>query len=133
MTLGCSFFDEIVHRQPEQGSGVAVVEVDLIDSMRGPGGSLHGGIIATLIDVAGANAVARESGRPLATTTSSISYLSAARVGPIRAEASVLRLGTNHGVAEVRVYDLGKDRRLIAVGLLTLSFLPGDIYEARTT
>jgi uncharacterized protein (TIGR00369 family) len=132
MSIGCPFFDQLPHRRIETQDGVAV-ELDLIDSLRGPGGSLHGGAIATLIDVAGASAVALRSGRLVATSSSAVSYLSAGRVGPIRAEAVVLRLSKNHGVADVRVYDVGKERRLVAAAHLTLSFLPGDSFEARTT
>lgn len=132
MSIGCPFFDQLPHRRTDLPDGVAV-ELDLIDSLRGPGGALHGGAIATLIDVAGASAVAQASGRLVATSASSVSYLAAGRVGPIRAEASVLRLATNHGVADVRVYDTGKDNRLVAVGQLTLSFLAGDMFVAKTS
>jgi uncharacterized protein (TIGR00369 family) len=59
----------------------------------------------------------------------SVNYLAGARVGPIRAEAEVLRVGTTHGVAEVRVHDVGKGDRLVAVGHVTVNFLTGDDYQ----
>ncbi len=131
MSIGCPFFDQLPHRFVDHPDGIAV-ELDLIDSLRGPGGALHGGAVATLVDVAGASAVAKASGRLVATSSAAVSYLSAGRVGPIRAEAAVLRLATNHGVADVRVYDAGKDDRLVAVAQLTLSFLPGDVFDHKT-
>jgi uncharacterized protein (TIGR00369 family) len=132
MSIGCPFFDEIPHRMSPIPDGMSV-ELDLIDSLRGPAGSLHGGAVATLVDVAGASAVAAASGRLVATSSSSVSYLAAGRVGPIRADAVVLRLATNHGVADVRVHDAGKDDRLVAVAQLTVSFLAGDAYDHRTS
>jgi len=132
MSIGCPFFDQLPHRRIETADGITV-ELDLIDALRGPGGSMHGGAIATLIDVAGASVVAQRSGRLVATSSSAVNYLSAARVGPIRAEAVVLRVAKNHGVADVRVYDAGKDHRLVTAAQLTLSFLPGETFEAKTS
>jgi uncharacterized protein (TIGR00369 family) len=131
MTLGCPFLDEIPHRVVASPEGVAIVEIDVIDPIRGPAGSVHGGVIASLLDVAGALVVAQTSGRPMATTTIAISYVGAARIGPIRAEATILRIAANHAVSDIRAYDEGKDRRLIAVGQLTVSFLAGDDYVPR--
>jgi len=110
-----------------------VVELDIVDDVRGPGGSVHGGIVASLIDCAGASAVAHASKRLVATTNLSISYLAAGRVGPLRALAECLRAGRNHGVAEVRVYDAGKDDRLVATAVVTLSFLEGTDFSSKTT
>jgi uncharacterized protein (TIGR00369 family) len=128
MTLGCGLFDGLPHRI-SAGDGGAVIELDLTDDVRGPGGSLHGGVLASLMDVAGALAVTRTSSRVGATSALSVSYLAGARVGPIRAAAEVLRVGASHGVAEVRVHDAGKGDRLVAVGHVTVTFLAGDDYQ----
>jgi uncharacterized protein (TIGR00369 family) len=128
MTLGCDLLDGLPHRI-SAGNGGAVVELDMADAARGPGGSLHGGLLASLMDVAGALAVTRASGRVGATSALSVNYLAGARIGPIRAEAAVLRVGANHGVAEVRVHDAGKEDRLVAVGHVTVTFLAGDDYQ----
>jgi len=125
MTLGCGLLDGLPHRITT-GDGAAVIELDLTDDVRGPGGSLHGGILASLMDVTGALAVTRAADRVGATSALALSYLSGARVGPVRAEGEVLRVGANHGVAEVRVLDAGKGDRLVAVGHVTVSFLAGD-------
>jgi uncharacterized protein (TIGR00369 family) len=131
MGLGCDLLDGIPHRT-STGEGGAVVELDMTDAVRGPGGSLHGGVLASLMDVAGALAVTTTSSRVGATSAISVSYLAGARVGPVRADASVLRVGASHGVAEVRVHDVGKDGRLVAVGHVTVTFLAGDDYQRIT-
>ena len=131
MTLGCGLLDGLPHRITTD-DGRAVIELDLTDDVRGPGGSLHGGILGSLIDVTGALAVTRQAERVGATSALAINYLSGARVGPVRAEGSVLRVGANHGVAEVRVHDAGKGDRLVAVGHVTISFLAGDDYPRIT-
>ncbi len=108
-----------------------VVELDIGDPMRGPSGAVHGGLVASLIDCAGASAVTSASRRPPATSNLSVSYLAAARVGPLRAEATTLRIGRHHGVCDVRVYDVGKDRRLVATATVTVNFLDGTEFNPK--
>jgi uncharacterized protein (TIGR00369 family) len=127
MSLGCPMLDELPHRIRVDDEHVAV-ELDVTDGMRGPGGAVHGGLVASLIDCAGAVAVARASQRLVATANASISYLAAGRAGPLVAGASAIRVGSHHGVAEVRVHDAGRADRLVATALVTLSFLPGETF-----
>ncbi|HWC38414.1 MAG TPA: PaaI family thioesterase [Acidimicrobiales bacterium] len=122
--------DELAHRFRLDEERVAM-ELDVTDEMRGPSGAVHGGLVASLIDCAGATAVARASGRPVATANASISYLAAGRVGPLLANASAIRVGSNHGVAEVRVCDAGQGDRPVASALVTLSFLSGKAFTRR--
>jgi uncharacterized protein (TIGR00369 family) len=126
MALGCQLFDTLPHRHLVEGEAV-IVELDITDDMRGPAGTVHGGLVATLVDCAGASAVAHTSGRLVATSSVALNYLSGGRIGPLRARAQTLRVGQHHGVAEVHVHDVGKDR-LIASALITLSFLAGESY-----
>jgi uncharacterized protein (TIGR00369 family) len=130
--LGCEFFDRLSSRHLDMDDG-AGVEIDITDDLRGPAGSVHGGIVATLIDVAGASALHRATGRPVATASASIQYLSAGRVGPMRATATVLRTSDTLGVAEVRVVDVGKDSRLMAAAHVTCRLLPGEGFTRTTT
>jgi uncharacterized protein (TIGR00369 family) len=111
--------------------GMHVVELDVGDEMRGPSGAVHGGLVASLIDCAGASAVAGASRRPPATSNLSVSFLAAARVGPLQARADVLRIGRHHGVCDVRVHDVGKDDRLVATALVTINFLDGSEFTPR--
>jgi len=100
----------------------AAVAVELVirPDLCGPAGSLEGGVVATLADVAGAAAAARALGTMVATEHISVSYLAPGRVGPVRAVGTPLRVGRRDVVAEVRVLDLGQEGRLMAVALVTV-------------
>ena len=132
MPLGCPMLDELPHRFRVDGDQVTV-ELDVTDDVRGPSGAVHGGLVASLIDCAGAFAVARASERLVATANASISYLAAGRVGPLLASASAIRVGSHHGVAEIRVCDAGQGDRLVASALLTVSFLSGEAFTRRAS
>lgn len=85
---------------------------------------VHGGVIATLIDVAGAAAAASgcEAGsmRGGATGSLNIQYLEAARAASLRAVASVLRRGRRQVVSEVSVYAESADEaELVARALMS--------------
>jgi uncharacterized protein (TIGR00369 family) len=125
LPIGCPLLDALPHHQWTEGDDV-IVDLDVTPAMRGPGGGVHGGLVASLVDCAGASAVALASRRPVATSAASISYLAPARVGPLRARATPLRVGTTTGVAAVTVKDAGKADRLVASALVTLALLPGD-------
>jgi uncharacterized protein (TIGR00369 family) len=126
MSMGCQLLDQLRHRSYDQ-DGVHIVELEVSDDILGPGGAVHGGIIASLVDRAGAYAVARDSQRVVATSNMALNYLALADVGPLRAMASTLRVGRQLGVVEVKVVDAGRDDRLVATALVTLSYLTGDL------
>ena len=107
----------------ERDSGALTVEMDVRDDLRGPAGSLEGGVVSTLIDVAGASAIAVKALSMVATQHMAVNFLAPGRVGPVRASAVPLRVGKHDGVAEVRVVDVGKDGRLMAVGTVTVRIL----------
>ena len=127
MSLGCEFLDQIPVRRSQDGDEYTV-EIDLTDDLRGPAGSMHGGLVTALVDIAAATAVAAVSGRLVATASTSTEYLAAGRVGPIRAIGKVERLSDSRAVAAVRVVDHGKDDRVMALALVGMSFLSGDSY-----
>jgi uncharacterized protein (TIGR00369 family) len=129
--LGCAFFDQLPHRPVDVDDGFAV-EIDVTDDMRGPAGSVHGGLVSMLVDVAAAAAISRATFRPVATASASIQYLAAGRVGPLRATGTVLRASEALGVVDVNVIDVGRDNRLLAVAHVTLRFLSGDGYVRQT-
>src|SRR5260370_33143021 len=93
------------------------------DDLRGPAGSLEGGVVSTLADVAGASAAALAAGGLVATEHISISFLAPGREGPIRATGVPLRVGRQDAVAEVRIVDTGEADRLMAVALVTVRVL----------
>lgn len=106
----------------DKEAGVVAVEMDIRDDLRGPAGSLEGGVVSTLADVAGASAVGFKVGL-VATEHIAVSFLAPGRVGPVRAVATLLRIGKHDGVCEVRVVDTGKDDRLMAVATVTVRVL----------
>jgi uncharacterized protein (TIGR00369 family) len=126
MSMGCQLLDQLRHRSYDR-DGVHIVELEVSEDILGPGGAVHGGIIASLVDRAGAYAVARDSQRVVATSNMALNYLALADVGPLRAMASTLRVGRQLGVVEVKVVDAGRDDRLVASALVTLSYLTGDL------
>jgi uncharacterized protein (TIGR00369 family) len=106
----------------EKGGPVDVL-MEMRDNLRGPAGSLEGGVVSTLADVAGATAAAFALAGMVATQHISISFLAPGRQGPIRATATVLRSSRDQAVTEVRVVDTGLDDRLMAVALVTVRAL----------
>ncbi len=78
----------------DDGSDGVSVEMNMRDDLRGPAGSLEGGVVSTLADVAGASAIARTVGM-VATQHVALSFLAPGRVGPIRATAVPLRFQTS--------------------------------------
>ncbi len=75
---------------------------------------LHGGVLASLVDVAGHAAVAVRVGRPVPTTHLSVDFLAAATGPEFRATARVLEQAPRRGWARVTVHDDGG--MLVAVG-----------------
>ena len=75
-------------------------------------GNLHGGAIATLIDVAAGSAAAQNSAfvpgqNTIVTADLHVRYLGRPRGDLVRAEAKVMRAGRQLVVVEVRVLDPG--------------------------
>lgn len=75
------------------------IEIELGDDVRALGAALHGGVVATLVDVAsniaavGSERYVFNSRMRLATVSMNIRYIAPARVGPIRATAEVVHAG----------------------------------------
>jgi uncharacterized protein (TIGR00369 family) len=129
MSMGCPLLDQLSFRSYDR-DGAHIVELDITDDIRGPTGAVHGGLVASLADRAGAYAAVVAGKRPVVTSTVALNYLAAATGGPLRAVAEVLRTGRQQGTVEVRVYDAGRDDRLVATALLTMSFMAGEIPRA---
>lgn len=76
---------------------------------------IHGGVIATLIDVTGDWAVATLGGQPVPTVDMRVDYLRVARNGEdLTAVGEVIRQGKNLAVADVAVYN--PHGQLVAIG-----------------
>ncbi len=81
----------LVDLQPD----LAVLKIDMRDDLRHPGGILHGGVTATLIDTAMAYAVRTrvERGVPTATIDLTIHYLRPHIDGTFTCTAKIVRAG----------------------------------------
>ncbi|MCB0995311.1 MAG: PaaI family thioesterase [Acidimicrobiales bacterium] len=123
-SLGCSLFNQLSYRfldAAELADGVdAAVELVVTDDVRGPAGPVHAGVIALLADVAGAMAVVARTDRVGATAAVAVHNLATAKVGPLRANATLLQASSTRAVADVKVLDVGMDDRLVAAGHITL-------------
>lgn len=121
-----AFFEHLGLRWTNMGAGSASVEIDIRDDLRGPVGTLQGGVIATLVDVAAATTAAQGSAGLVATSEMTLHFLAPGRIGPVRAVGELLRSRSGGAAVEVRVYDSGQDDRLMAVGLAAFSDLAGS-------
>lgn len=86
-------------------AGDHAVEIELGDELRNPWGILHGGVVATLVDLAAEHATGGGF-----TTDVVLHYLAPNRVGPVRAEARLLGTRADGNVLRVEVRDVGAER-----------------------
>ena len=77
-------------------------------------GYAHGGILATLIDIAADYALAVKIGAPVPTVDLRVDYHRAAMPGEFTGKARVLNLGRTFSTAEAMIYD--SEGRLLASG-----------------
>jgi uncharacterized protein (TIGR00369 family) len=90
--------------------GTVVIEMPVAPGAFNASGNLHGGAIATLVDVAAGSVAARTSSfRPgentLVTADLHVRYLGRPKGDVVRAEARVMRAGRQLIVVEIRVVD----------------------------
>ncbi len=80
----------------------------------------HGGVVASLVDTAGASSVFAghdfDKGARAATVSMTVNYTGAARSSDLVADATCVRRGRDLSFAEIRVSD--GDGRLVATGSL---------------
>lgn len=79
----------------------------------------HGGVIATLIDVAGHSCLAAKLGRRLPTIDMRVDYLRSAVDTNLVAHARIVRSGQTVGVCEVEIVD--DTQRKVAIGRCVFS------------
>jgi uncharacterized protein (TIGR00369 family) len=114
--LGLEYIDSTEAGPNEPGT--AVVRMPVGPDAYGASGNLHGGAIATLIDVAAASAAARNSAfvpgqNTLVTADIHVRYLGRPKGAYVDARAHVVRAGRQLIVVDCRVVD--EEDRVIAV------------------
>ncbi len=106
-----------------QGDGTSTVELDAADEHLNPAGAVHGGVLATMIDVAMGAAVRTTGGESPVTVSLTVTYLEPGRPGRMEARAQVRKRGKRLMVVEAEVLQ-GDD--VLADALATFSVKPPD-------
>ena len=115
-------FREHVALQVEpQDDGTSVVVVEAGEDHLNPHGSVHGGLLATMIDVAMGTAVATTGGESPVTVSLTVTYLEPGRPGRLEARAHVRKRGKRLMVVEAEVL---QDGDVVADALGTFSVKP---------
>ncbi len=82
----------------------STIEIELAESLRNPWGILHGGVVASLVDLAAEHVTGD------ITADVVLHFLAPNRVGPVRAEARAIGTRADGTVLRVKVRDDGADR-----------------------
>ena len=106
-----------------QGDGTSTVVLDADDEHLNPAGAVHGGVLATMIDVAMGTAVATTGGESPVTVSLTVTYLEPGRPGRLEARALVRKRGKRLMVVEAEVL---QDDDVLADALATFSVKPPD-------
>jgi uncharacterized protein (TIGR00369 family) len=112
------------------------MEMEITPQVVNSSGVLQGGLLTTLVDLVAGTAIWRGATVPQkggatvpqkgSTTELHVSFLAAARVGPVRATAHVLRRGKRSVVVRVDVHDRGADDLYVATATLTFAVRPPE-------
>jgi len=112
-------FREHVQLQVEPGDeGTGRVVLDAGDDHLNPHGTVHGGVLATMLDVAMGTAVATAGGDSPVTVSLTVTYLEPGRPGRLEATAKVRKRGKRLLVVEGQVEQEGD---VVADALATFS------------
>ena len=112
-------FREHVQLQVEPGDeGTGRVLLDAVDEHLNPHGTVHGGVLATMLDVAMGTAVATAGGDSPVTVSLTVTYLEPGRPGRLEATAKVRKRGKRLLVVEGQVEQEGD---VVADALATFS------------
>jgi uncharacterized protein (TIGR00369 family) len=98
------------------GTDAAIVEAELDAQIRNVTGVLQGAAAATILEAAVLRLASRSDREQYRLADLDINYLTAGKVGPFQARATLIRSGQDHLVARVDLTDEGAEGRLIATG-----------------
>ncbi len=100
-----------------------ITRLRLAEHLRNPWGILHGGAVATLVDVAAHRAVERSTGLASAVSDVALHFVRPARFGPIEAHCTLLGRRCKEWLVRVAVRDGGAQDRLVAVATANVAIL----------
>jgi uncharacterized protein (TIGR00369 family) len=118
------FAERLGARSEQTGEGRATVRFEATDEHLNPAGTLHGGVLATLVDTAMGQAVRTVTGEDDVPATSqlTVTYLRPGTPGALEVTASVRTRGEHLTVVEAEVE---QDGRAVAHALATFALLHG--------
>jgi uncharacterized protein (TIGR00369 family) len=121
---GAHFLQALPMRDVPPTTGDFAMELDVTPSVKNPRGGVQGGLVATLADIVAGRALldGLPAGHLLTTADLSIKYLASNDIGPVRAEATVIRRGRHLCIVQVDITDTGSGR-LTAIATLSFSVL----------
>lgn len=90
--FGSFFLSRLLGFEVEYGSGTCTVSFSAVPPLFNPQGSLHGGVLATAMDISMGHLLHRVAGAG-ATLEMKVQYLAPITAGRVRCEASFLRQG----------------------------------------
>jgi uncharacterized protein (TIGR00369 family) len=108
--LNMPFVDRAAIKVFEPGVAEASLRADLMNAT----GSIQGGILALLGEVAAYSLASEVSGMAFVVDDLEVRYLRAARVGPARSSARVLQFDDDRATVAVEIRDTGMDDRLVS-------------------
>jgi uncharacterized protein (TIGR00369 family) len=109
-TISMPFHERVAYTHLEPG----VAEVPLRADLTNATGTIQGGVIALLGEMAAHTLASSVAGRTFVVEDLDVRYLRAARVGPARSEARLLQLDDERATVAVEIRDTGMDGRLVA-------------------
>jgi uncharacterized protein (TIGR00369 family) len=118
------FAERLGARSEQTGEGRATVRFEATDEHLNPAGTVHGGVLATLVDTAMGQAVRSVTGEDDVPATSqlTVTYLRPGTPGVLEVTASVRTRGEHLTVVEAEVE---QDGRAVAHALATFALLHG--------
>ena len=119
--FGTFFLARFLGLEIDYADETCVVEFEIRDFMFNPQGSLHGGIIATVLDISMGHLLRRTGGAGM-TLEMKTQYLRPVASGRVRCEARFLKRGRSVNYLESRMADA--DGKLVAVATSTWQLLP---------
>ena len=119
---GQTFTDLLGVRDQRAEDGRSRLELDAQDHHLNPGGTVHGGVLATLVDTAMGHAVRSSTGDDdlPATSQLTVTYLRPGRPGTLIVTAEVRKRGENLTVCEA---DIEQDGEALVHAVATFALL----------
>ena len=107
----------------EASQGHCLVSMHMEERFKNPQGFAHGGLLATLMDVAGGSAglFAHGEARPIVTQSCDIHYLRPVSGPLVLAEGICLKAGRRSAIVQVNVRQ-NEDERLCATGIFEICY-----------